>query len=137
MSGSAKRKSGLWFGYLDAGDKSTAVLRDDRLDTGNRKTMFLFNLARGALVEYTREIVEPKLRELKPTETKLADELDAAYAEARRAIKAQTRALNIPEKAAPPRKEADTRNSEVEFDGFMDSDDEDGAWIDSPEEEES
>lgn len=136
MSGSAKRKSGLWYGYLDAGDKSTAVLRDDRMDTGNRKTMFLFNLARGTLVEYTREIVEPKLRELKPTETKLAEELDAAYAEARRVIKAQTRALNIPEKAAPPRKDADTRNNEVDFD-FTDSDDEDGAWIDSPEEEES
>lgn len=136
MSGSAKQK-GLWYGFLNAGDKSTPVVRDERLDTGNAKTLFLFNLARQQILEYTREIVEPKLRELKTGETDL-DALSAAYSEARRNFKhASTRALNIPERGAPAAK-PDKNSDDDSFSDFgSDSDADEGAWIDSTETEES
>lgn len=134
MSASAKNKGPLWFGYLEAGNKSSAVVRDERLDTGSRKTVYLFNLERKQIIEYTREIVEPKLRELKPGETKLIDELSAAYNEARRAFKpAQARPLNIPERgtAAKAAKSGDDEG----FGDIGGGAEDEGAWIDSTEEE--
>lgn len=134
MSASAKNKGPLWYGYLEAGNKSSAVIRDDRLDTGSHKTVFLFNLERKQIIEYTREIVDPKLRELKPSEAKLIDELNAAYTEARRAFKhAQARPLNIPERGAPAKPAK--ANEEEALGDFAGAEDE-GAWIDSTEEEE-
>lgn len=135
MSGSAKNKGPFWYGFLEAGDKSTAVIRDDRLDTGNRKTLYLFNLKRKEILEYTREVVDPKLRELKPAESELIAELEAAYNEARRAFKARGARLNIPERggATAPARSTDKAEGLDEFDG----DDEDGAWVDSEEEEET
>jgi len=64
MSGSSKSKRGLWFGCLEAGNSSSPVIRDQHLETGNVKTLYIFNLARGRILEYQREIVEPKLRDL-------------------------------------------------------------------------
>ena len=134
MSASTKGKGPLWFGYLEAGNKSSAVVRDDRLDTGSRKTVFLFNFERRQIIEYTREIVDPKLRDLKPAESKLIDELTAAYNEARRAFKpAQARPLNIPERGAPAKA---VKPSEVEGLGEFAGAEDEGAWIDSTEEEE-
>ena len=72
-----------WYGYLEAGSKSSPVLTDASLDSGNPKTQFIFNLLRGEILEYSREIVSPKLRELKPDEAALADELKAAYQKVR------------------------------------------------------
>lgn len=134
MSASAKNKGPLWYGYLEAGNKSSAVIRDDRLDTGSHKTVFLFNLERKQIIEYTREIVDPKLRELKPSEAKLIDELNAAYTEARRAFKhAQARPLNIPERGAPAKP---AKANEEETLGDFGGTEDEGAWIDSTEEEE-
>lgn len=135
MSASTKGKGPLWFGYLEAGNKSSAVVRDDRLDTGSRKTVFLFNFERKQIIEYTREIVEPKLRELKAAETKLVDELTAAYNEARRAFKpAQARPLNIPERGTPAKAAKPAEDEGLgEFGGAAEDE---GAWIDSTEEEE-
>ncbi len=78
------KKSGFWLGYLDAGSKSSAVLRDADLDTGNPKTVFLFNLERDAIIEYSREIVDAKLRQLSGDEIHLAPRLKSAYAAARK-----------------------------------------------------
>ncbi|MBI5463114.1 MAG: hypothetical protein HY941_13090 [Gammaproteobacteria bacterium] len=134
MSGSSKQKGPLWYGYLEAGDKSSPVVRDERLDTGNGKTLFLFNLARRQILEYTREIVEPKLRELKSGEAKL-DELNSAYGEARRNFKhPSTRPLNIPERGAPAANPSEDEGF-GDFGGSGDADE--GAWIDSTETEES
>lgn len=138
MSGSSKNKGALWYGYLEAGDKSTAVVRDAQLDTGNRKTTYLFNLARNEILEYTRAVVEPKLRELKPAEAKLVDALDAAYDTARRTFKqTHARPLNIPEHTAPA-KAAKPAEEEGPGDFYPDTggerDDAD-VWIDSAEEE--
>lgn len=67
-----------------AGERSSPVLQDERLDTGNPKTFYMFNLKRGEILEYAREVVERKLRELKPDESSFIAELDAGYKKARR-----------------------------------------------------
>jgi len=87
MKNASKTKASLWYGYLNAGARSSPVLRDDRLDTGNMKTLYLFNLARGEILEYAREVVEKKLRELKPAESGFIAELDAGYRKVRRGFK--------------------------------------------------
>ena len=87
MKNASKGKTSRWYGYLNAGTRSSPVLRDARLDTGNSKTLYLFNLVRGEILEYAREIVEKKLRELKPAESGFIAELDAGYKKARRSFK--------------------------------------------------
>lgn len=83
-------KNSIWCGYLDAGAKSSAVVRDERLDTGNPDTIYLFNLARNEIIQYNRAIVEPKLRELSSGECDNVAELKAAYLRARRHFKVRT-----------------------------------------------
>ena len=87
MKNASKGKASRWYGYLNAGTRSSPVLRDARLDTGNPKTLYLFNLVRGEILEYAREIVEKKLRDLKPAESGFIAELDAGYKKARRNFK--------------------------------------------------
>lgn len=89
MASTSKRKTSHWYGYLNAGKRSSPVLRDERLDTGNPKTLYLYNLARGQILEYAREIVDNKLRELKAAESGYIAELDAGYKKARRSFKAR------------------------------------------------
>lgn len=130
-------KPKTWFGYLDAGPKSTAVVLDEGLNTGNPNTIYLFNLSRRQIVEYSRAIAEPKLRELGAAEASVLDELKAAFAEARRDFKARGAALlNIPERGgkaarasnddreALPESE-DYDDSEIDLDLDEDSEDED------------
>ena len=83
-------KHSIWCGYLEAGQKSSAVVRDDRLDTGNPETVYLFNLARNEIIPYSRAIVDAKLRELTAAEAEGANELKAAYLRARKQFKART-----------------------------------------------
>lgn len=73
----------LWYGYLEAGAKSSPVLMDPRLNTGDPKTMYLFNLNRGEILEYKREIIEPKLRELNEQEQGLCREIQSAFGKVR------------------------------------------------------
>jgi hypothetical protein len=134
MSGSSKIKSPLWYGYLEAGDRSSPVIRDERLDTGSPKTVFLFNLARREILEYSREIVEPKLRELKSGEAKSIKEIDAAYAEARRNFKdRRARTLNIPEHGGAARRAAESR-SEEDLEEIIEDESADDAWVDVEDE---
>jgi hypothetical protein len=94
MASASKSKASLWYGYLNAGTRSSPVLRDARLDTGNTKTLYLFNLVRGEILEYAREIVERKLRELKPAESGFIAELDAGYKKARHNFKGHTASIH-------------------------------------------
>jgi hypothetical protein len=87
MARTSKGNSACWYGYLTAGERSSPVLRDNRLDTGNPKTIYMFNLKRGEIIEYALEIVEKKLRDLKQDESGLIGELDAGYKKARRGFK--------------------------------------------------
>jgi hypothetical protein len=133
MSGSSKIKNSMWYGYLEAGNRSSPVIRDERLDTGSAKTVFLFNLERREILEYSREIVEPKLRELKSGEAKLIKELDAAYMEARRNFKdRRARSLNIPEQGGPARRPVESQNDE-DIDEFIDDNSGEDVWVDSEE----
>lgn len=105
----------LWYGYLEAGKKSTAVLLDRSLNTGNPDTLYLFNLARGEILEYSRKIVEPKLRELKGKEIDLTGDLKTGYETARGQFTPRaTDILEIPEKAAPAKKFAPAKTEDVE-----------------------
>jgi hypothetical protein len=79
-----KRKTDLWLGFLEAGDRSSPVVRDTSLDTGNSTTIYLFNLMRGRILEYRKDIVEPKLRELSPEESAMVTALQDAFSEARK-----------------------------------------------------
>ena len=100
MAKASKSKAFIWHGYLNAGSRSSPVLRDERLDTGNPKTFYMFNLERGAILEYAREIVEKKLRELKPAESGFKKELDAGYKKARRNFKDRGAAIRSISKRA-------------------------------------
>jgi hypothetical protein len=133
MSGSSKIKHPLWYGYLEAGNRSSPVIRDERLDTGSTKTVFLFNLARGEILEYSRDVVEPKLRELKTSEAKTIKKLDAAYTEARRNFKdRRARPLNIPEKGGSARRPVETQDDD-EVDEFIDESTGEDVWVDEGE----
>jgi hypothetical protein len=83
-------KNSVWYGYLEAGDKSTAVALDERLETGNPDTIYLFNLARKEIIQYNRNIARPKLRELREDEDEILPELKSAYLRARRHFKVRT-----------------------------------------------
>lgn len=75
----AAKRNTLWFGYLEAGEKGSAVVRDSSMGTGTAATIYLYNHQKGRILEYRGEIVEPKLRELNGEETALVKELRKAY----------------------------------------------------------
>lgn len=92
----------LWFGFLEAGDKSSPVVRDSRISTDNASTFYLFNHKRGEIIEYKAAIAEPKLRELKGDEQELIAELRNAYRKARNSFTPRgSRVANVPEKGRP------------------------------------
>ena len=129
MARTAKKSSPVWYGFLQAGNRSSPVIRDDRLDTGNRKTVYLFNLSRNTILEYSREVVEPKLRDLKPGESVTITELDAAYKKARRNFKdrgAGIRSILNRSNSTPASNEAVYNDIPVE-------DDSDDVWVEEDE----
>jgi hypothetical protein len=68
---------------LEAGAKSSPVVRDPALDTGDPSTIYLFNMKRGAILEYRVAIAENLLRELTRDEKHLVADLEEAYNRAR------------------------------------------------------
>jgi hypothetical protein len=75
----------IWYGFLEAGVHSSPVVRDTSLQTKSQKTMYLYNHVRGKFLEYSCEIVEPKLRELDPGDIPLK-QLSSAFMAARKAF---------------------------------------------------
>lgn len=117
----------MWYGYLDAGERSSAVAMDSRLNTGDPTTVYIFNLQRGEILEYKRAIIEPKLRELKGKEQELEAELKNAFRKARSGFTPRgARIANVPEKgrAAAPAKAAavtaDFGGDDYEEEAFVD-----------------
>lgn len=91
----------LWFGYLDAGEKSSPVVMDARLNTANPNTLYLFNLTRGEIIEYRRDIIEPKLRPLDVSDNHDEKALKSAYTQVRGAFTPRGgKIVNIPEKTS-------------------------------------
>lgn len=118
----------LWVGYLDIGDKSSAVIRDDRLNTGNPQTVYLFNLKRNSFIEYRLDIIQPKLRELNADEAnEYSKDLNKAFTEARTSFTPRvSKVLNIPERSTSTQK----KNDDEKIDIDVDDDDTDADDID-------
>jgi hypothetical protein len=116
----------LWFGFLEAGGKRSAVVRDPSLDTGRLSTVYLFNHNKGRILEYRRDIVEAKLRDLNDEEAHLMSHLRVAFDEARAGFTPRT--VKRPEPATAPRKKRlDEEIEDFDFDDqdIPDLDDED------------
>ena len=124
-----------WYGYLEAGAKSSFVARDMQLETGNVNTIYLFNLTRGEFKEYRLDIVEPKLRELSAQEIKKEKKaLEKAFKTALANFTGRSKpSASIPEKNAPPANTTKKKIPEEEIvsdiDSFDDTDDTD--WDDA------
>jgi len=123
----AAKQETLWFGYLEAGEKGGPVVRDVTLGTGTPATFYLFNLNRGAILEYRRDIAEPKLRELTEEEMESAEDLRQSFEQVRK--KFTPREARKPKPLPPTRKKARVEEDD-EVDG-KDDDTPDGK--DSPE----
>lgn len=124
----------LWYGFLEAGEKSSPILMDQRLNTANPNTVYVFNLKRSEIIEYRRDIVEAKLRDLEDEDSNIIKELKSGYNKARSSfVPRGAKVSNIPEKGAeapPPKKAAPTENDEEEYDELVtiDDGDEDEDW---------
>lgn len=125
-----------WYGYLEAGEKSSPVLRDSRLDTCMSDTLYLFNLRRGEILEYKRAIIEPKLRALGAQEQELGQTLKSAYIEARNRFTPRGgKAMVIPTEGGKPAAAANDELQDEDDVVFLDEPDlDEDAW---PEEEEA
>jgi hypothetical protein len=122
----AAKQSTLWFGYLEAGKKASLVVRDATLDTGTPSTIYLFNQKKGKILEYRRDIVEPKLRELKAKEGDSVELLEEEFERARTGF--VPRVARRPVSLPPPRKkrrDEETPDIEVDDDVPIIIDDED------------
>ena len=86
----------IWYGFLEAGEKSSPILIDPKLDTGNSKTVYMYNLKSQKIIEYKREIAEPKLRPLSQQEGSLMNELMKGYDCARKEFTPRNRITAIP-----------------------------------------
>ena len=93
--------SDIWYGYLEAGDKSSPVLIDPKLETGNAKTVYMYNLNSQRIIEYKREIAEPKLRTLKDPEIELVKDLVKGYESARKEFTPRAKGLAAIPASAP------------------------------------
>ena len=119
----AMSKNELWFGYLKAGEKSTPVVRDESLETKSKGTVYLYNHSKDAILEYSRDIVEPKLVELDEQIIAVKD-LSNAFKEARKRFLSTT-TIRRWEREIPDRAPVAVRESEPEEDDFADSYDSD------------
>ncbi|MCG6936850.1 MAG: hypothetical protein LJE83_01575 [Gammaproteobacteria bacterium] len=111
----------IWYGVLEAGEKSSPVVRDATLDTSEGK-VYLYNYVRNQFIEYAKAIVEPKLRELEAGDI-TRDELDRAFNAASQAFTSsrKVRALTETKPATARIKDEadDTPDFDMEDEGDM------------------
>lgn len=81
----AKQK--LWYGFLEAGNKSSPVVIDHSMDTGEKNTVFIYNHNKKEILKYVRDMVEPKLRELSDKEKKQEASMKKGFADSLKTIK--------------------------------------------------
>lgn len=74
----------IWYGILDAGEKTSPVVHDVTLDASQGK-VWLYNHLRNQFIEYAKDIVKLRLREL-TAEDIPENELDKAFKTARQAF---------------------------------------------------
>jgi hypothetical protein len=120
-------KHKLWYGFLEAGEKSSPVAIDRNMETGDKKTVYIYNHKKQEILKYVRELAEPKLRELTAEEKQLEGSLKKGFTESLDTIKFKVpKALNIPDKAIPsPKNEKISETADLEIKGLDDDDDDD------------
>jgi hypothetical protein len=122
----AAKRNSLWFGYLEAGAKGSPVVRDSSMDTGTPRTVYLFNFAKGRIVEYRRDIAEPKLRELTESERENLKELRDAFKKARNSFTPRVAVKPVRRQPKPePEPEPDFPDFEADDDLPPQDDDQD------------
>lgn len=129
----AVKQDTLWFGYLNAGKKGSLVVRDSTLDTGTSATIYLFNQKKGKILEYRRDIVEPKLRELTEKEADAVESLREEFEKARTGF--VPRVARRPVSLPPPRKkrrDEEAPELDVEDEAPIKLDDDDEEEDDGP-----
>ncbi len=101
----------IWYGVLEAGEKTSPVVRDASIDASENK-VYLYNYVRNQFIEYSQPIVEPKLREL-ATKDISKDDLDRAFKEAYQAFESsrKVRTWNDKKPATLPVKDKDDENT--------------------------
>lgn len=126
----------LWFGFLEAGEKSSLVVLDSRLSTGQPDTVYVYNHKRGTILEYKRAIAEAKLRELSDEERAEVRTLRSAYRKARRGFTPRGTAIRDGSAAAPkaspaavraPIPEVEYEEYDADFDDALDMEPDDSA----------
>ena len=126
----AKQK--LWFGFLEAGSKSSPVVIDRSMGGADGNTLFAYNHNKKEIKRYVRDLIEPKLRELTAEEKKLEASLKKGFsASLKNGNFKAPKSLNIPEKeSSAPKPDKILPEVALEVDGLAD-DDVDDDWIDS------
>lgn len=112
------KKQKLWYGYLEAGNKSSPVIIDHSMDTGEKHTVFVYNHNKNEISKYVRELVEPKLRELTDKEKGLESALRKGFSASLKTLKYPLpKTYDAPSKdSSAPKVEADTASKEPEED---------------------
>lgn len=114
----AAKRTRLWFGFLEAGEKGGPVIRDRSLNTGQSSTIYLFNLRKGRIIEYKRDIVESKLRELTPDELDVVAEMESAFELAKSGFTPRAAQRSVP-RPRRRRKEPELDLPDLELDEVM------------------
>jgi hypothetical protein len=105
----------IWYGVLDAGEKTSPVVRDTTLDASSGK-VWLYNHLRNQFIEYAEAIVEPKLRELTTGDIP-QKELDEAFKAARQAFSSSRKISTWSDtKPAAPRVKKEDEEDELDID---------------------
>jgi len=117
-------KDDIWYGFLQAGAQSSPVVRDATLESSSRKTVWLYNQVRDRFLEYSLEIVEPKLRELGDGDISLKA-LDKAYKAARKKFAPRKAKSWVRETSAEPAPEPEFPEAVPDLDTEVDLMDED------------
>ena len=116
----------IWYGVLEAGEKSSPVVRDATLDTSEGK-VYLYNYVRNQFIEYAKAIVEPKLRDLSDSDIN-RDELDVAFKAARQVFSSTRKSQAWADTAPAPARPKNNDDEESDFD--IDGDDDMEEFID-------
>jgi len=72
-------KSQIWYGFLEAGKRSTAVVVDPKINANMDGKLYIFNQQRNQILEYKKDIVESKLRDLTEEESQLLPTLKSSF----------------------------------------------------------
>jgi len=112
-------KDDIWYGFLQAGAQSSPVVRDATMATNSRKTVWLYNHVRDRFLEYSLEVVEPKLRELGDGDIALKA-LDKAYRAARKKFAPDKAKPCLRETPAEPAAELETPDALPDLDTEID-----------------